>query len=500
VRNKRIWVPVLPIFLVLGLLAGLGTGTTANAGSGTSSTTTATTTPTTTVGTTTTGSTTPPPLTQATAQTTPTTTAASTTPTAPCDTTQITCGNNASTQVAIVSQTCNTSSANTTLNINIETLSGTPINNVTVNPLTSCLNELAITQVVEQYCVNCTVIVIPPPTVNVTNVTQDLTQDVTNPTQTTTVVQTTTTTVTQEVIPYCLPKPVVQANGTISSLVYLGVGEPLGKADAGAVLASYKRGVGMICPQSQITLAALRVPMFTLSVPASYNNQYVRLCVQVTIRKSLCHVVSINSGASISIPLTSNVAAKVITTKVPPPKTKAQIAQASSAFKLALANTTTAKTAKTGTQTAKLATTKKAGTKQAAVATVAPAAVTTVTTTVSAGPSALMPGQRLTGGQSLTSPDGAYQLTMQANGQLVDHSTSGTVLWASEPPSSGPGSYAEMQTDGDLVIHNGSGGVVWESATYGAHGAFLSIASYGAVVVGYGSGDPLWAKGTLDQK
>jgi hypothetical protein len=513
VTNKRIWVPALASVLVLGLLIGIGPSGSSASADPSGTTTQATTDPTTTVGTTTTGTTSQPPVGETTTQSTPASTSAdpattTTTPTAPCDTTQLTCGNNASTQVAIVSQTCNTSSANTVLNINIQTLSGAPVNNVTVNPQTSCLNELAITQVVEQYCVDCTVIVIPPPTVDVTNVTQDvsqeLTQDVTNPTLTTTVENTTTTTLTQEVIAYCLPKPVVQPNGTISSLVYLDVGKPLGKADAGAVLASYKQGVGMVCPLSQTTLDALRVPMFTLTVPASYDNQYVRLCIQEPTGASLCHVVSINSGASISIPLTSNVDAKVVTKKVPPPKSKAQIAKASSAFTLALATTKTGKkqtktktTTKTKTLTASKLAATRAVTKQVETT---PVASPTVTTTVSAGPSALMAGQRLSAGQSLTSPDGEYQLTMEANGQLVDHSTSGSVLWASDPPSASPGAYAEMEANGDLAIYTGAGGVIWESGTYGAPGAFLSIARFGAVVVGFGSGDPLWAKGTLDQK
>ena len=39
-------------------------------------------------------------------------------------------------------------------------------------------------------------------------------------------------------------------------------------------------GVGMFCPQATARLTAFRVPMFTLTVPASFANQFVRLCVQ----------------------------------------------------------------------------------------------------------------------------------------------------------------------------------------------------------------------------
>jgi hypothetical protein len=208
--------------------------------------------------------------------------------------------------------------------------------------MTSCLNELAITQIVEQLCVACTVIVIPPPPpVQVEEVPSS---------STTTVVQSTTVTVmtsapVKEVIPYCLPRPVVQANGTISSLVYLAVGRPLGPADRGAVLATYKRGAGMVCPMASEggggeALVSSRVPMFTLTVPASFVNQFVRLCVEPAraTGKTVCHDVRIDGGATIAIPVTSNVQARVFQTKTAKPKSKAEIAEASSAFMVGLAN------------------------------------------------------------------------------------------------------------------------------------------------------------------
>jgi hypothetical protein len=230
------------------------------------------------------------------------------------------------------------------LNINIQTMSGHPVNNVTVNPMTSCLNELAITQIVEQFCVACTVIVIPPPPP------VDVQQVPVNNNSTTTVVQSTTVTVmttapVREVIPYCLPRPVVQANGTISSLVYLTVGRPLGPADRGAVVATYKRGVGMVCPEASVggggeSLVSSRVPLFTLTVPASFVNQFVRLCVEParSTARALCHDVRIDSGATIAIPVTSNVQARVFQAKTPKPKSKAEIAKASAAFMVGLAN------------------------------------------------------------------------------------------------------------------------------------------------------------------
>jgi hypothetical protein len=392
VKNNRIMLPVLASLFVLGFLVALGAagsiasadsaggGTTTSAsttdpvtmtdpgtstGSGTmtdpgtttaSGTTTAapgaTTGATTTdssangggsqttannAGATTAGASVDPPVGQTTTQGSP----AATTPTAPCDTTQLTCGNNASTELAVVSQTCSTSSANTILNINIQTLAGNPVNNVTIDPTTSCLNELSLTQIVEQYCIACTVIVVPPPAPTV-YVPQYITQYVNSgsPAPSTTTV---TTTVVQQappekVVPYCLPRPVVEADGTISSLVYLDLSQPLTGGDAGAVPASYKAGVGMMCPGASSFGAPSRVPMFTLTVPASFLNEYLQLCVQPSTAgaKPVCHVVKVGSGSTIAVPVSANVRASVINkaklAKVVPAKSKAQIAKASSSL------------------------------------------------------------------------------------------------------------------------------------------------------------------------
>jgi hypothetical protein len=383
VNDRRIMVPLLVGVMVLGLLLGIGGFGTASADLGTttqpslsnSTTDPGTTTDpgdtdpgtvtmpgtTTVAGTTTTGSGTTtagpgtttdpgtttlaasstnpgtsgsagtqPALSSSTTQSTP----SQTNPTAPCDTTQITCGNNASTQVAIVSQNCNALSENATININVQTLSGNPVNNVTIAPSTTCLNEVAITQVVEQYCISCTIIIVPPPpppppppasspsSVYVTNVT-----NVTN-------VTTTIVTRLEPVVAYCLPRPVLQPNGAIGSLVYLDLSQPLSASDAGAVPATYMPGVGMSCAQGSAPLRRLRVPMFTLTVPASYVNQVVRLCVQ-QVKRTVCHDIRINSGATISVPVSSNVTAKVLKEKLPKilkSKSKAEIRKASASF------------------------------------------------------------------------------------------------------------------------------------------------------------------------
>ncbi len=295
-----------------------------------------------------TGANTPPPTTDSTTQSGPTTNTiptppATTTiaapPTAPCDTTQLTCGNNASTQVAIVSQNCVASSQNTTLNVEIQTLGGTPVNNVTISPQTSCLNTLQITQIVAQYCVGCTVIVIPPPA-PVIYVPVPGTNTITN---------SVTTVVTPALAPpvrveaYCMPKPVLRPDGTLGTLLYLPVGEPQHNSKYGkAIPATFVPGVGMKCANASQTTVSAHVPVFTLTVPAGFVGQYVRLCLQPasTHAKTICHSIRIDLGATIAVPVTSNVVASVLkgakTTKGAKSKSKAQISQAANAFASAL--------------------------------------------------------------------------------------------------------------------------------------------------------------------
>jgi hypothetical protein len=69
-------------------------------------------------------------------------------------------------------------------------------------------------------------------------------------------------------------------------------------------------------------------------------NQYVRLCIEPArlTGKTVCHDVRIDNGATIAIPVSSNVQARVVQTKPPPPKSKAEIASASSAYALKFSN------------------------------------------------------------------------------------------------------------------------------------------------------------------
>ena len=319
--------------------------TTTNPATTTGPPTTTTTVPTPTV----TGSNTIPPASETTTQgqgqpppTDPTTTTVAAPPTAPCDTTQLTCGNNASTQVAIVTQTCTASSQNTTLNVNVETLSGAPVNNVVISPTTSCLNDVEITQLVEQYCLGCTVIVIPPPP-PVIYVPEPGTVTVVQVPSTTTVVeQQTSAPPPVRVMAYCLPHPVVRPDGTTGTLLYLPIGEPQrDETYAGAIPATFIPGVGMRCATG--STVALKVPVFTLTVPASFVGQYLRLCLAPAepSAKPLCRSIRIDLGATIAVPIAANVSATVLKShaKAGGSKSKKQITQASGAFSSILTST-----------------------------------------------------------------------------------------------------------------------------------------------------------------
>lgn len=203
--------------------------------------------------------------------------------------------------------------------MNVQTLAGTPVNNVTISPTTTCLNQLQITQLVSQYCVGCTVIVIPPPSVVYV---------------TTEAPAVTTTAPPQQVIAYCMSEPVLRADGTVGNLIYLPVGTAMSQY-ATALPATYVPGTGETCPQG--TVASDHVPLFTLTVPASFVGQFIQLCLQPSgsSTRVACHSIQIDTGATISIPVTANVVARVVKKAIPArdkSKSPKQLAKASKAF------------------------------------------------------------------------------------------------------------------------------------------------------------------------
>ena len=101
-------------------------------------------------------------------------------------------------------------------------------------------------------------------------------------------------------------------------------------------------------------------------------------------------------------------------------------------------------------------------------------------------------------GQSITSPNGLFQLVMQTDGNLVVYLVAqGDPLW-STGTSGNPGAVAAMQNDGNLVVYTESGSALWASGT-SAPNATLTLQGDGNLVI-YGSNSagqyPVWASHT----
>jgi methionine-rich copper-binding protein CopC len=104
-------------------------------------------------------------------------------------------------------------------------------------------------------------------------------------------------------------------------------------------------------------------------------------------------------------------------------------------------------------------------------------------TSNTAQPVTLLPGQ------SLSSPNGQYVLTLQLDGNLVEYNQAGTALWASGTQGKGVTEML-MQGDGNLVLYDGTT-AVWASNTGGNPGAYLDVQNIGNVVI-YSGTTPIW--------
>ena len=109
-----------------------------------------------------------------------------------------------------------------------------------------------------------------------------------------------------------------------------------------------------------------------------------------------------------------------------------------------------------------------------------------------AGPGALLLDQTLTAGQTLSSPTGAYQVTMRSDGNLVEtHGAS--EVWSSGTSSAG--SHAVMQGDGNLVVYSSTSQPQWASNSSGNPGSYLVLADDGELAVVSIAGGTLWSAG-----
>jgi len=115
------------------------------------------------------------------------------------------------------------------------------------------------------------------------------------------------------------PSPILRPDGTSGRFVDLVAGQPNNDPRyAGALPAPFDLGHGgYYCPDSSpLTMStAMLTPTFTLTVPASFVGQTLRLCLQPKnlALKPVCHDIKIDQGATVSVPVTSSVAATIRT-------------------------------------------------------------------------------------------------------------------------------------------------------------------------------------------
>jgi surface antigen len=108
----------------------------------------------------------------------------------------------------------------------------------------------------------------------------------------------------------------------------------------------------------------------------------------------------------------------------------------------------------------------------------------------------LVSGETMPAGDSLTSADGHFQLTMQGDGNLVEYvANGGHALWNSGTAGHA-GAYVIMQSDGNLVVYLGST-PLWNSGTGGQGPASLSVQTDANLVVYQGT-TALWSSGSYD--
>ena len=107
---------------------------------------------------------------------------------------------------------------------------------------------------------------------------------------------------------------------------------------------------------------------------------------------------------------------------------------------------------------------------------------------------ALKPEEQLLLGESLVSEHGAYELTVQEDGNLVLYRRADRhPLWDSETYGR-HATHAVMQADGNFVIKDSRGRPLWSTGTANHHGAWLKVFDVG--VIGVYHIQPLWREGT----
>jgi Cutinase len=107
----------------------------------------------------------------------------------------------------------------------------------------------------------------------------------------------------------------------------------------------------------------------------------------------------------------------------------------------------------------------------------------------------LQPGRQLNVGDAIESPNRAFVLAMQPDGNAVMYRKSdGVALWASN--TAGQGQFLAMQTDGNLVLYGAGGSVGWSSHSPGAGPSHAAVQDDGNFVIYAADGRVVWASNT----
>ncbi len=97
-------------------------------------------------------------------------------------------------------------------------------------------------------------------------------------------------------------------------------------------------------------------------------------------------------------------------------------------------------------------------------------------------PGQLNPGQRITSGTQIASPDGRFVLQMQSDGNLVIRAP-GNIPLGDTHTAGHDGTIAVMQADGNFVLRAPGNIPVWSSGTDGHPGTVLQVQDDGGVVL-----------------
>lgn len=106
----------------------------------------------------------------------------------------------------------------------------------------------------------------------------------------------------------------------------------------------------------------------------------------------------------------------------------------------------------------------------------------------------LLAGQYLRAGGELVAPGGVARLVMQGDGNLVEYSSAGQVLWTAGT-SRNPGAFAAMQFDGNFVVYSPAHRALWNSRSGGhSRAAYrLSLQGDSNLVIYTPANKALWA-------